>query len=86
MNPNLRIVVSLYVFVFLIVVVCMAFLSYLHTTSTNDPSWLEGIIEKLTSIIEIISGAVVGALSTAFAFVFRSKKDSEKEVQNETAS
>lgn len=74
MNSNLKLVIGLYVLTFVTVVAMIAFLVVMYDQTENYPEPIEKILNKMTSILELFIGAVVGALSTAMAFVFRERE------------
>jgi small-conductance mechanosensitive channel len=71
-------VILLYVLVFISLLCAFLYLTYLSIETGRDPTAIEGMASKLLSIVEIVAGAVVGSLSTAVAFTFKSKKEEEK--------
>jgi uncharacterized membrane protein len=73
MKRELRLVVWLFVGVMAAVFLTLLVFIAVHETSRYNTEWAASGIQKLLSIVEIVVGAVVGALGTAVAYSFRDR-------------
>ena len=71
MSREFMVVVSLYVLVMFLLFTTLIVLIYVNQFSEFNTQWIESAIEKIISIIQLVVGAVVGALSTAIAYTFK---------------
>jgi len=79
MKNSFSVLIFLYIFIFVCILILLGFLVYISEISGNDPKPIQDISIRVTSILEVLAGAVVGSLSTAVAFVFRDKKTDDKD-------
>ena len=75
MKTELKAVIGLFVFCLTILILLLMTIFYIRETSKFPVDWTTGAIERLLSILQLCVGAVVGALSAAFAVHFPSRRD-----------
>lgn len=75
MRTEFKIVVALYVIVLIAVFSLVGALVAISAYSSNNVDWVQPMVAAVLDLAKVVVGAVVGALSTATAFMFGNRKE-----------